>query len=54
MNKNRDQYPPKEAQARFEAALRGALSTPPTPLKDLPRKRPKKRKQRKAKSDASA
>jgi hypothetical protein len=27
----------KEAQARFEAALRGALSTSPKPLKDKPR-----------------
>jgi hypothetical protein len=39
-------YSEQETQRRFEAALRGALNTPPTPLKDLPRKRPKKRKRR--------
>jgi hypothetical protein len=34
-----DQFDDKEAQARFEAALRGALKTPPTPLKEKPKKR---------------
>jgi hypothetical protein len=37
-----DLYPEKEAQRRFETALRAALNTPPTPMKDLPKKTPKK------------
>ena len=32
--KTEDQYPEKEATARFEAALRGGLSAPRKPLKD--------------------
>jgi hypothetical protein len=32
-----DEYDQKEAQERFEAALRGALKTPPKPLKDKPK-----------------
>jgi len=40
----------KEAQARFEAALRGALKTSPKPLKDKPKvKRAKKKTKRKKK-----
>jgi hypothetical protein len=35
--KSDDQFDEKEAQARFEAALRGGLSTPHKPLKDKPR-----------------
>jgi hypothetical protein len=31
------EFDEKEAQARFEAALKGALKTPPTPLKDKPK-----------------
>jgi hypothetical protein len=42
-----EQYSEKESQARFEAALKGALNTPPKPLKSLTPKRdkpqPKKR-----------
>ena len=39
----RDKYGPKEAQERFEAALRGGLNTPAKPLKDKPKvKRAKK------------
>jgi hypothetical protein len=35
MNKKTDQeYDEKEAQQRFEAALRGGLKTPATPLKE--------------------
>jgi hypothetical protein len=30
-------YSDKEAQARFEAALKGALKTSPKPLKDKPK-----------------
>ena len=41
MAKDPDQYSDKEAKARFEAALRGGLSTPPKPLKNVPPKRPK-------------
>ena len=47
----KDNYSKAEAKARFEAALRGALSTPPTPLKSMTPKRPKaQRQKRKAKA----
>lgn len=36
-----DKFPDKEAQARFEAALKGALKTPHKPLK--PAKAPVKK-----------
>jgi hypothetical protein len=40
-----DLYSEKEAQARFEAALRGGLKTPHKPLKDKPKvKKAKKSK----------
>ena len=32
-----DDYDEKEAQARFEAALRGGLKTPHKPLKEKPK-----------------
>jgi hypothetical protein len=32
-----DEYSEKEAQKRFEAALRGGLNTPHRPLKDKPK-----------------
>jgi hypothetical protein len=32
-----DQFSEKEANARFEAALRGGLSTPHKPLKEKPK-----------------
>jgi hypothetical protein len=35
--KDIDKYSEKEAKARFEAALRGALSTPHKPLKEKPK-----------------
>jgi hypothetical protein len=38
-----DQYEEKEAQERFEAALRGALKTPAKPLKEKPKVRAKKK-----------
>jgi hypothetical protein len=45
-----DQFSDKEAQARFEAALKGGLNTPHTPLKEKPKvkkaataKKPKKK-----------
>jgi hypothetical protein len=38
MQADPDQYDEKEAQERFEKALRGGLKTSPTPLKDVPRK----------------
>lgn len=45
MNKKTDQeYDEKEAQERFEAALRGALKTPHEPLKEKPKKRAKNNK----------
>jgi hypothetical protein len=37
IGKSKDEFSEKEAQARFEAALKGALSTSPKPLKDKPK-----------------
>jgi len=37
--KDADKYSAKEARERFEKALRGALTTPPQPLKDKPKVR---------------
>jgi hypothetical protein len=34
---NDDQYSDKEAKARFEAALKGAMSAPHKPLKEKPK-----------------
>jgi hypothetical protein len=34
-----DQYSDKEATARFEAALKGAMNAPHKPLKEKPKKR---------------
>jgi hypothetical protein len=42
-------YGEKEAKARFEAALRGGLSTPPKPLKSMTPKRKKAQLVRKSK-----
>jgi len=35
--KSDDQFDEKEAQARFEAALKGGLNTPHKPLKEKPK-----------------
>src|SRR5258706_1148954 len=40
-----DQYPPKEAEQRLKAILRGAFSKPPTPLKAVPTRHGQKRRQ---------
>jgi hypothetical protein len=37
MTKPSEKYDDKEAQERFEAALRGALKTPAKPLKEKPK-----------------
>jgi hypothetical protein len=44
-NKDTGQYSNKEAQKRFEAALKGAMNTPHKPLKEKPKviKKAKKR-----------
>jgi len=34
-----DEFSDQETQRRVKAALRGAFSGPPTPLKDIPKKR---------------
>jgi hypothetical protein len=47
-------YTEEEITKRFETALRGAFSTPPTPMKDLPRKRPKMKKKPRKKATATA
>jgi hypothetical protein len=41
-----DEFNEKEAQARFEAALRGALSTPHKPLKEKPKVKKAKSKKK--------
>jgi len=48
MKKRDENYSEKEAQARFEAALLGALRTPHKPLKEKPKaKRAAKKSKRK-------
>ena len=43
-----EKYEEKEAQERFEAALRGALKTPHEPLKEKPKTRvPREKKEKK-------
>jgi hypothetical protein len=37
-----NQYSEEEAQRRFMQSLKGAVSTPPKPLKSMTPKRPKK------------
>jgi hypothetical protein len=37
-----ERYSAEEAQRRFMVTLKAAVNTPPKPLKDKPRKRPKK------------
>lgn len=50
MNKNsHEEFDEKEAQKRFEAALRGALKTPHEPLKEKPKV--KKTKPKKSEGD---
>ena len=41
-DKNEELFSEKEANERFEAALRGALKTPHEPLKEKPKKRASK------------
>mgnify|MGYP001415334888 CR=1 FL=1 len=38
-----EKFSEQEATLRFMAALKAAVNTPPKPLKDKPRKRPKRR-----------
>jgi hypothetical protein len=45
-----DQYDEKEANARFEAALRGGLNTPHKPLKEKPKLKKAKTKKGSARS----
>jgi hypothetical protein len=42
-----DLYEEKEAQARFEAALRGGLSAPHKPLKEKPKEKKSSKKGKK-------
>jgi hypothetical protein len=42
-----EEFSEKEAQARFEAALRGDLSTPHEPLKEKPKVKKAKNKAKK-------
>ena len=39
-----DKFSKKEAKARFEAALKSAMNTPHTPLKEKPKVRKAKKK----------
>jgi len=43
-----DKYSDKEAAERFEKTLRGALSTPPQPLKNKPSTRPESKAKKEA------
>lgn len=54
MKKDDEQYPEDVAQKRFIASVRAALNTPPSPLKDVPRKwsRAKRKQRKKAKAAA--
>jgi hypothetical protein len=45
--KTSDDFSEKEAQVRFEAMLKGALSTSPKPLKDKPKVKKAQKKARK-------
>jgi hypothetical protein len=49
--KQSDKYGDQESEQRFQAALKGALNTPPKPLKSMARKRPEtqSKKENKAK-----
>ena len=42
--KRDEEYSQKEAQARFEAALKGGLNTPHKPLKEKPKSKKAKKK----------
>jgi hypothetical protein len=44
-----DQFSEEEAQRRFQALLRAAVTTPPKPLKDMPKKRAKQARHRSVK-----
>lgn len=50
--KESDEYDEKEAQERFEAALRGGLKTPHEPLKEKPKVKKTKKKPGKASRDS--
>lgn len=41
-----DQYTPEEAEQRLRAIMRAAFSSPPTPLKDVPKRNGKPRASR--------
>ena len=43
IQKTEDQFSEKEAKARFEAALKGAMNAPHKPLKEKPRAKKKKK-----------
>jgi hypothetical protein len=47
-DKDANSYSEREAQRRFKKVLRGALSTPPKPLKSIPPKEKKGSSQAKA------
>jgi hypothetical protein len=49
-----DEYSDEEAAARFEAALKGALNTPPKPLKSMTPKRDKPQSESSKKSHKPA
>jgi hypothetical protein len=49
-----DQFSEKEAKARFEAALKSALNTRHTPLKEKPKVRKAAKKKAKTKKQKSA
>ena len=46
--KSGDEFSEKEAQARFETALKGGLSAPHKPLKDKPKVKKTKKEKKKS------
>ena len=45
-NQKNENYSDKEAKARFEAALKGAMNTPHRPLKEKPKAKETKAKKK--------
>ena len=48
MADSKDDYSEKEAKARFEAALKGAMNTPHKPLKEKPKAKKRAKPKRKS------
>lgn len=51
--RDENKFDDEEARRRFDAALRGARDAEPQPMKDLPRKRPRKSPHKRKDTNAS-